>query len=226
MPQLQKIEKAILQECTWTDKGKLDKLGRKVVVQFNPESLKLTTSNQLSGENNKGGAAIQFSSKGSTKLSFSMWFDVNAPQAQSKTKTDVRELTKEIAEFMKVSVKGKGKKAKYIPPGCMFLWGNVLFFGVMESFNETLEYFSEKGVPLRASVTVSMTKQDVQVVCDQGNAANANAKNAGSQPQKKISDGKTMQSVYQDKWQERAREQGVEDPTRVPAGTYLAGDLC
>ena len=35
-----------------------------------------------------------------------------------------------------------------------------------------------------------------------------------------------MQSVYQEKWQKRAREQGVEDPLRVPAGTYLASDLC
>lgn len=222
MPKFQ-VVKAILQECTWTKKGKLGKMGtNRVEVQFNPESLKLATSNQVAGDNSKGGAALQFASRGTTKLSFEMWFDSTVLPG-STSLTDVREKTKEIAAFMRTKEKicDGGEDNKYAPPGCMFLWGSFLFFGVMESMNETLEFFSDKGVPLRANVSVSLIKQDVSLPKDKGNAGAANSNNVGEQPQQQVRNGETVQSMYAEKWQKKALAQGIDNPRQLPDDTFL-----
>ena len=43
-----------------------------------------------------------------------------------------------------------------------FQWGSFLFEGVMDSMDETLEFFSADGRPLRAKVSISITSQDIQ----------------------------------------------------------------
>ena len=226
MPKPKTITKAFLQVIKWDKNGKVNKEGKKVTVQFNPESLKVAYSNQIAGDDNKGGSAIQFSSRGTTKLSFEMWFDVNAPQPDNQTVDDVRKLTKDIAAFMETEKKGKGKKAKYTPPGCRFQWGSFLFEGVVESINENLEYFSDKGKPLRASVSVNLTKQDVEVKFAPTNADAANAQNAGTEPQQQARTGDSVQSMsaregQAEDWQQRAFDEGIEDPLRLPEGTSL-----
>src|SRR6266702_4687760 len=55
------------------------------VVQFNPETLKVSFANQIatpSGAGDQSGTpARQFVGAGTTKLSLQLWFDVNAPHA-------------------------------------------------------------------------------------------------------------------------------------------------
>lgn len=223
MPRPTNVTKAFMQEITWDSHGNVASEGRKVTVQFNPESLKLAFSNQIAGENNQGGSAIQFASRGTTKLSFEMWFDVTAKQAnEQERKDDVRRLTQEVAAFMKTEKSGSGQNAKYTPPGCRFQWGSFLFEGVMESINENLEFFSEEGKPLRASVSVSLVKQDVEVRF----APTAAPAGAGTRPQQQAREGDSVQSMsaregHAENWQERAAAQGIEDPLRLPAGTTL-----
>ena len=79
MPKPANVSKAFLQKIAWDSSGRVSQQDSNVVpVQFNPESLKVAFSNQIAGDNNKGGSAIQFSSRGTTKLSVEMWFDVTA----------------------------------------------------------------------------------------------------------------------------------------------------
>lgn len=254
MPQPTNITKAFLEPITWDSTGKAitvhddPDMPKKIQVQFNPESLKIAFSNQLAGQNNRGGSAIQFASRGTTKLSFEMWFDVTAqhhsnqqgaqhhqaPAQAHQTQAgqnaqpqpaidDVRRLTAQIAAFMKTKKSGSGEKAKYTPPGCRFQWGTFLFEGVMESINETLEFFSEQGKPLRASVSVSLTKQDVEVTFPPQPPA---TQTAGTHPQQQARAGDSVQSMsaregHPHDWQERAIANDVEDPIRVALGTLL-----
>lgn len=248
MPQPANITKAFLQEITWDSNGHVASEGRKVTVQFNPESLKVAFSNQLAGQNNRGGSALQFTSRGTTKLTFEIWFDVTAQhpqaaQAAQNTQTaqaapqgqgghtatahhapaDVRFFTAQVAAFMKTTKKGSGSKAKYTPPGCRFQWGSFLFEGVMESINETLEFFSEEGRPLRASVSVSLTKQDVEVEFPPHQGP---TQTAGTQPQQIARAGDSVQSMsaregHPHNWQPRAAANHVENPARVAPGTAL-----
>src|SRR6266481_1670732 len=134
-------------------------------IQFNPDSLKVTFSNQLKaqeGGDQNGPQAIQFSGAGNTKLAVTLNFDVTAELPSGLPDVnDVRKLTQRVAYFIRANKEGSGKSAKYIPPAIRFIWGTFVFDGVMESMDETLEMFSAEGRPLRANVTVGITRQEI-----------------------------------------------------------------
>jgi len=225
------LAKAFLQEIEWDESGQVTCAERKFAVQFNPETLKVAFSNQLAGDNNRGTSAIQFTSRGTTKLSFEMWFDVSSPQEQQSGQAegeqpidDVRKLTREVALFMATTETREGEETRFKPPGCRFQWGTFLFDGIMDSLNENLEFFSTDGRPLRASVSVSLVKQDLEVTF-----AGPPAANTGGRQQARGGDSVQAMSARQGQpegWQQRALDEGIENPLRVPAGTSLPGSSC
>src|SRR5438105_8170798 len=142
---------------------RLDKNGKaekKIPVQFNPESLNVQYANQVvppaqSGtqpapaKDDRGSSTMQFVGRGTTKLSVQLWFDVNAVLPQSHADaTDVRVLTSDVVGLI---TPREQKKDVFLPPAVRFLWGTFQFDGIMESLEESLEFFSPEGVPLRAS---------------------------------------------------------------------------
>src|SRR5262245_2252922 len=144
----------------------------------------------MEGDDQAGGSAIQFVSKSSTKLSVELWFDATVHPDER----DVRKLTKKVNHFVTPKKaegggKGKGKKGGMAPPGVRFLWGSFLFEGVMESMDETLEFFSAEGRPLRAKVAVAITSQDIQFkikeLADGGNVP-------GTSPQLAMPEGQSL----------------------------------
>src|SRR5436309_13162081 len=135
--------------------------GKKVKVQFNPETLKVSFANQVQtpsgGGDQKGTPSMQFVGAGTTKLSVQLWFDVNAPDGQGVD--DVRKLTQQVAYFITPNEQSEGK---FLPPAVRFLWGSFQFDGIMDSMEESLEFFSSEGRPLRAGVTFSLSQQKIQ----------------------------------------------------------------
>lgn len=226
MPQPPKVAKAVLQEISWGKNGSSKTGKRQLSVQFNPESLKVSFSNSISGGDQAGGAAIQYAGKGTTKLTFELWFDVTSPDLDKTHNgiTDVRRITAQVAQFMKAKKVGSGKKVKFIPPGVRLLWGSFLFEGVMESINETLEYFSEEGVPLRASIALSLTKQDVEVNIEGDDADTS--KSPGREKTDAIKNGESMQQNEAKKgdpknWPNRALKNNIENPRHMKTGTVV-----
>src|SRR5437016_193238 len=73
--------KAVLYELD--ARGK-EKLGSRVPVQFNPETLKVTFANQVVPPKSEGSgdqsdtSRIQYVGKGTSKLSVQLWFDVTS----------------------------------------------------------------------------------------------------------------------------------------------------
>lgn len=229
MPQVP-LMKAVLQEITLGQDSTNQAPRREMKVQFNPETLKVSFSNQIANEGQTGGSAIQFSGRGSTKLSFDLWFDITDPNIDEsyRGKTDVREITKQVADFMKTEQSGSGRNARFVPPGVRFLWGRFLFEGVMVSINETLEFFSEDGRPLRASVSVSLTKQEVEVKF--GNQRATAGENTGAAPgAQPLEDARQNEPIQQaaarggrpHQWQDQALANQIENPRHIPSGTLL-----
>lgn len=134
-----------------------------LTVQFNPESLKVSFANQIQqpqgGGDQGGGASQQFVGAGSTKLVVQLWFDVSSDTATSED--DVRKLTRKVAYFI-TPQEVPGKKNKFRPPILRFVWGSFQFDGIVESMDESLEFFSPEGRPLRASVALNITQQKIQ----------------------------------------------------------------
>jgi hypothetical protein len=67
--------------------------------------------------------------------------------------------------FMKPTPAAAGARdaAQRTPPGVRFTWGNFLFDGIVESVEENIEFFSNTGNALRASMTLNLIQQDILV---------------------------------------------------------------
>ena len=125
-----------------------------ISVHFNPTSLQYVVSNTMKATG-RGSNAKQYVSQSTAKLTMDLIFDT------TDSGQDVRALTSKVAQFMKptraVSSNNQDRK---VPPVVLFAWGNFMFQGMVESFKETIDFFSGNGVPLRASVNVTMSQQD------------------------------------------------------------------
>jgi hypothetical protein len=165
MPGEVQLAKAELHEldASFTNEINQDKWTK---VQFNPDSLKVSFANQIqqpqgSGDQN-GPQAKQFVGAGSTKLAVTLVFDVTGefPSGLDPV-NDVRKLTQKVAYYITPKGDPPNKPKKYIPPGVRFTWGSFVFDGIMESLEETLDFFSSDGRPLRATVALSLTQQRI-----------------------------------------------------------------
>jgi hypothetical protein len=117
-----------------------------IEVHFNPQSLQYTVSNTMSPGKDK--KTKQYVSQSTGKLSMDLIFDT------TDSGQDVRTYTEKIANFM------VPKKSDHIPPIVLFEWGLYTFQGTADSYRETIDYFSSSGVPLRASINLSLSQQD------------------------------------------------------------------
>lgn len=217
-----KLEKAQLIEME-ADEEKPG--GKRVTVQFNPDTMKVTFANQIvqpqGGDQSSGPTGRQFVGKGTTKLALTLWFDVTA--MVEKPVDDVRRLTGEVIFFM-TPQEFKEDRDKLVPPGVRFSWGSFIFDGSVEGLEESLEFFSEDGKPLRASLSLTLSQQKILVSKFGDNTAKAQP---GLKPLTSAKAGDTVQSVAgaQGKsggdWRGVAAANGIEDPLRLQPGQLL-----
>jgi len=159
--------------------------GTPLTVHFNPASLVYSVENSnppQAGQPKKAQYVAQFSGK----LTMDLQFDT------TDTGADVRTVTNQVATFMQASVNATAAAASAAPPSgsnnsgapppkappvLMFQWGTYQFQGIMDSFKETIDFFSADGVALRALVSIQLSRQDN--VFDEG-ANLSGPSNAGS----------------------------------------------
>ncbi|MGB8167687.1 MAG: hypothetical protein WCF18_09380 [Chthoniobacteraceae bacterium] len=124
-----------------------------VTVHFNPASLQLQLSNELKDTSKTDHK--QFIAKITAKLTMDLQFDT------TNSGEDVMKTTRQIQAFLAPPAPAGGREKKQIPPPVvLFEWGTLSFQGVAESYKETIDFFSANGVPLRASVNLTLSRQD------------------------------------------------------------------
>lgn len=225
---MSELARALLYELKSNGNSEKSK-GRTAVVQFNPETLKVSYANQLAGKDDKksisqadGNSGVQYLGSGSTKLSLQLWFDITAPMPPKEAAVnDVRRLTQQVTELM-----NPAPKDKFIAPEVCFEWGSFKFSGIIDSLEESIEYFSDTGVPLRASMSLSMSQQNILVAKFADNAAGFNRPTPGSNALTQAQAGNTLQGLAaasgKDKnWQSIAAANGIENPRRLTPGQLL-----
>lgn len=199
-------------------------------LQFNPESLKLSFANQIQtppGAGDQSGTpARQFVGAGTTKLSLAVYFDASAPPPQGEGAVDdVRKLTQKVVYFITPEQKDK----QFIPPAVRFVWGSFQFDGMVDSVEETLEFFSNEGKPLRASMNLSLSQQRI-LVANLGGGAGlpglGGLPSPGTLPLTEAPAGATLQGLAAQaglgaNWQAVASANGIENPRQLETGQFL-----
>jgi contractile injection system tube protein len=213
------LEKAKLVEVRWRgNRPEAEKVpgGKEVPVQFNPQTLKLTFANE--DNSGAGSPPRQSTGSGTSKLAVELLFDTTADGS------DVRVNTKKIAYFL-MAAPGKAQ------PGLSFEWGSLIFRGVVKSIDETLDYFSEEGVPLRATIALNVARPKIEFIEPRpGNgqrpAGGPAPATGATTPLEPARSDDNMQSLAarngnSGDWKSIASANNIDDPLRLPPGSLI-----
>ncbi len=208
-----------------------------IPVQFNPNSLRITYSNTMAAERSTGTApspAPQYIDKSESSLSVQLFFDTsiagelvanssnggtenNSAGAHTarnhQANSDVRLLTKKIADAFMNPELAPDSNGHKVPKRCQFEWGSFIFKGMVSSYNETLDFFSPEGIPLRATVALTLKEdayqflRDENIQASQRNIPTFSSANAStSAAQAASANGKNPKN-----WRDIALFNGIED---------------
>jgi hypothetical protein len=235
MPESVRLEKAELRQLDADFNNEINPENW-MKVQFNPETLKVSFANQIAtpagAGDQTGPPARQFVGAGTTKLSLQLWFDVSAPlleseqvDAEGKPVDDVRKLTQKVAFYITPQAEGD----TFVPPAVRFLWGSFQFDGLMESLEESLEFFSNEGKPLRASVSLNLSQQKITKFIFRSTAGSPQAgptAPVGTRPLTQAPAGTTLQGLADSQgkgnsWQLIAEANGIENPRLLQPGQLI-----
>ncbi len=141
---------------------------------------------------------------------------------------DVQSMTDKVLYFIK-PIQDKTDKTKYKPPSISFVWGSFKFDGIMESLEQSLEYFDPNGKPLRASLTMSLTRQDIVSTYNpkaNNQAGTSGASTPGTNTLTPAKAGDSLQSLasslgQRDNWQSIAAANGIENPRQLAPGQLI-----
>jgi hypothetical protein len=206
--------------------------GLKVAVHFNPQSLRVDY--QTTGVTGTEASAQELALQevpaqrtgfGST-LAIELIFDT------SQNGQDVRNTTLNLVRMIQPGVKDNNNtNAAPAVPIVRFCWGTFLFNGNIQSMNETLELFSDHGVPLRATVSLSMNSValDSDIPSNRASGIGAQAGSGpgvGSMPLTLAQAGDSLQGLsghlgVGSDWKVIARANNIDNPRLLSTGTIL-----
>lgn len=222
-----------------------------MTVQFNPSSLKVSYSNQVQTNGNNTSSAIQSVGKGDSKLAVELLFDVSGADATDSR--DVRQMTRMVSYFLETfsdqsNQTGSGgqqpagnttggntggqqaAQERYRVRGLRFQWGTFIFDGVVISMDETLDFWSEDGYPLRATVALNISQPGIHFKFTKNAKATPPPKTgnapAGTNPLAAAVQGATLQGMVANAgikadWKAVAAINGIENPRNLAAGTLV-----
>jgi nucleoid-associated protein YgaU len=146
------IERAIIEilDADAVDPGR--GLGRYIPVEFNPTEYTLAKGAQIAEIAIPGidSPVLQFIRGQNETLKLELFFDTTQ-DGMDEGATDVRTLTNSFYQLVKMQPK------THAPPRVRLSWGEGLSFkAIVESIDQKFTLFSPNGVPLRATLSVSL----------------------------------------------------------------------
>ena len=194
--------------------------GPVIAVLFNPTEYRVSKSNQFAevAIPGLGAPMLQFGHGNAQTLSMQLFFDTYDPQS-TDTKypknQDVRLRTRRVTDLLKIN------GHLHAPPIIQFSWGNFVFVGVLQQADVRFNLFLPSGVPVRATVDVTI-KQYYDGTEETGKLQSANfAKEHVVLP------GDTLTGIaaklYDDpaKWRPIADANNIDDPLALEPGRVL-----
>ena len=119
--------------------------GSEIPVQFNPSTLRITYTNQFGDDPPNNHARVTAAK-----------FDVELIFDSTDSGTSVYEHLNRLEQMTRSTAVEESSNPSGEVPVIEFHWSIKLFEGVIESLTNTIDYWSHDGVPLRATVQLSM----------------------------------------------------------------------
>lgn len=127
----------------------------KIEVVFNPtefdhkQNARYTDIKAL-GQN---GSPVNYTGTENAEFSFSLTIDGFAMSGDFNDPSDVAAETKKLQSLTQADPK------LHAPPFCTFIWGSFSFYGVVSSVAVKYTMFTGEGMPVRATVNLTMKEQ-------------------------------------------------------------------
>jgi len=198
--------------------------GTQINCLFNPESISVSRSNQWTADTmpGKGVGQLRYVGASSGTLSLQLIFDT------TDTGTSVAQHTGKILGLMEIdtSIAGTDETTSNArPPTVTFNWGDLHSFpAVISSANVTFNYFSSTGVPLRATVQLTLTQFKESTAFGPQNPTSGTPRPHRTH---RVQPGETLDRIsaryYGDstRWRTLANANGIEDPLALRPGSLL-----
>lgn len=191
----------------------VESTGKSIEVLFNPNEYNIARENKYASHITPGLSApiLQFISGDSGLLTMELFFDTY------EERSDVREYTKLIYALLDV------ESDTHAPPVCKFIWGSVVFRGVMEKVSQRFTMFLDSGIPVRAVLNVQM--RSWQSVSEQLQEIPRQSSDRTKQRVLKQDEQLWMLAAreYEDpgRWREIAAANGIDNPRLVSTGSKI-----
>jgi contractile injection system tube protein/LysM domain-containing protein len=212
-------------------------LGPSLEVKFNPTEYTLNKGAQIAEVTIPGldSPVLQFVRGQTETLSLDLFFD-STENGMDDSATSVTKITDQFYQLVKIDGK------THAPPICFFCWGSEFpgqrsydsmggtgsqqrhgFKCVVESVRQRFTLFSPQGVPLRATLTVSL--KEYKTLSEQ--IAEINKNSPDHAQSHVVAIGETLSQianeVYEDpsQWRAIADQNAILDPLNLTPGTVL-----
>lgn len=196
----------------------------KIPCMFNPNELQISRSNSWGATTRRGQDAPELDFEGGQAgtMGLDLMFDTTA------TGKPVTDFTNKILDLMKIDTSLAGydeTKNNGRPPWVKFHWGDMHSFkAIIESVDIRFTYFSSTGMPLRASVDMSLKQFEPDA-----NWGPQNPTSGTPEPHKvhRVQKGETLDRIsarhYGDatRWRLIAQANGITDPLALKPGAFL-----
>lgn len=184
-----------------------------IPVMFNPPEYRIQKTNQFAevGIPGLGSAMLQFVRGGNETLTLDLFFD------STDSGLDVRLLTELVVSLTSLNAQ------THAPPRLVFVWGSLIFPCVLESVSQHFDYFNALGMPLRATLTVSLKGSDLL----QDLLSSIPFESADRTKGYVVKSGDTLQAIaareYGDpsQWRLIAQASNVDNPLTIKPGQAL-----
>jgi len=153
----------------------------------------------------------QFTTSTVGDLTLNLLFDTTS------TGGDVRDELKNLAFISKVD------KELHIPPPCRFIWGSLLFQGVISQYSQNFTFFYNDGIPARARVKLVIKPHKSTKEATRENEVHSSDVSKAHQ----LKEGDSLFSLafkyYQDpsRWRDIAQDNQIDNPLNLKLGSTL-----
>lgn len=184
-----------------------------IPVMFNPPDYRVQKTNQFAevGIPGLGSSLLQFVRGNTQTLTMELFFDT------TDSGRDVREFTNAVVGLTDVNAQ------THAPPRLLFIWGSLIFPCVLESVTQNFNYFNIFGLPLRATLSVSLKSYDLL----EDLLAQVPLESADRTKRHVVKAGETLAAIaareYQDagQWRAIAEANNIDNPLTIAPGQAL-----